>query len=255
MSARKSAGTSAGKISHLAMLLLFCSIVLILFLFWQILTEQKKEQKPVRMMASLPSGTITNDLFLEIQKLPGLRRCWVVYSAQTEIKIGSFQTSAEILGVDLSTWPLKITKSAGEKRQGTSPLIVAGEDLFQTLMDEYGTAITKRQAQVFQEKIETLDVEVTFLFSSEDTPFSADAPADALIENTVSEDKAPSSFTGSFLALAEGDKLYMDAVQMKELMKSCRLSTDASCVYLEIVGMRNADRVRKSLEKAGFVVE
>lgn len=254
------------KYRNLSVILFVCGLLLILFLFWQIPIEQKKEQEPVRMMAALPSESIPDDVLLDIQNFPGLLCCRAAYSVQAEIKIGNFQTSAEILGVDLSAWPLKLTKSAGAKRRGSAPLIVAGEEFFQNLTDEYGTAVTKRQSQIFQEKIGTLDVEITFLSSSIDEDvFSTRAATDFFqtgdsfsVQNTsdsFSAQDALSSFTGSFLALSEGNRLYMDAAQMKELLEACHLFSGISRVELEIKGEQNAESAKKSLIKAGFIVK
>lgn len=254
------------KYRNLSMILFLCGILFILFLFRQVLTEQKKDEKPVQMTVTFPSENIPKDVLSEIQNFPGLLHCWAAYSAQAQIRIGSFQTSAEILGVDLSACPMKITKSAGAKHRGAAPLIVAGEDFFQNLTDEYGTAITKRQAQIFQEKIEALDVEIAFHSPSmaEDTLFAEVALSAPQTENSFSSQAAPntfsaqdaqSSFTGSFLALAEGDGLYMDASQMKELLETCGLPAGISRVELEIKGEQNAESAKKSLIKAGFIVQ
>lgn len=280
------------RYKYLSALLLSCTVLLLLFLFGQLLSEQRNEQKSVRMMASLPSQDITRELYLKIQDFPGLVHCWAVYGAQAEIRIGSYQASAEILGIDLSAWPLKITKSAGKKRLGSAPLLVAGEGFFQSLADEYGSPVTKRQAQVFQEKAGTLDVEITLLSNAAVSSFSAgetsaayangenplyaqDSPvsygtagaasssrnvlssedSSSIVYKDVSSGSgAPVSFTGSFLALSDDDKLYMDAAQMRGLLKACGLPAGLSRVCLEIKGKQNAENAKKSLTKAGFLV-
>ena len=322
---RKKKKTRSRRYAFLPALLLSVTLLLTAFLFWQLLAEQREGQKSVRMMAALPSGDISNELFLKIQDLPGLTHCWAVYGAQAEIRIGSYRASAEILGVDLSAWPFKITKSAGKKRLGSAPLLVAGEDFFQSLADEYGSPITKRQAQVFREKAETLDAEITLFsdtagaaFSADETPafsgnepsaislsglsaISTNEPSDipirepsaaytggadplsgqgrtasysaagavSLLQDTLSSDSpspaayndnipisnAPVSLTGSFLALSDGGRLYMDAEQMRELLKTHGFSADLSRVCLEIQGKQNAEAAKKSLTKAGFLVD
>lgn len=278
---RKAKKPSAIRSINLPGLLLSCAVLLLLFLFWQLIIGQREEEKPVRIMAELPSQEMTRELFLEIQDFPGLLHCWAVYSAQAEIRIGRYQASAEILGVDLSTWPLKIKKSAGKKRLGTAPLLVAGEDFFQGLSDEYGVRITKRQAQVFQETLETLDVEITLFFdetaaagsygtvpadSGETAPASSDntVPADSGGEmsapyadgaDSLPGQESMSSFTGSFLALSDGGSLYMDAAQLRGLLKANGSPAGLSRVCLEFQGSQNAENAKKSLTKAGFLAE
>lgn len=284
---RKKKKSRSHRYAFLPALLLSVTLLLTAFLFWQLLAEQREGQKSVRMMAALPSGNISNELFLKIQDFPGLTHCWAVYGAQAEIRIGSYRASAEILGVDLSAWPFKITKSAGKKRLGSAPLLVAGEDFFQSLADEYGAPITKRQAQVFREKAETLDAEInlfsdttgaafsadeTSVFSgnepsaisiSESSAFSIGEPSAAYTggadplsgQSRTASYSAPASLTGSFLALSDGGRLYMDAEQMRELLKTHGFSADLSRVCLEIRGKQNVESAKKSLTKAGFLVD
>ncbi len=290
---RKAGKPRLAPYALLSVFLLSGTLLLALFLFWRLITEERADQKPVRMMASLPSQDITNELFLQIQDFPGLTHCWAAYRAQANIRIGSYQASTEISGVDLSAWPLKIIKSAGKKRLGSAPLLVAGEDFFQSLSDEYGSPITRRQAQVFREKAETLDVEITLFsdaaeaaFSTGERPasyageaesvsgqsktasystaeaafspqdsISAEAPSPPVYKNDPPDPGVPASFTGSFLALSDGAGLYMDAAQMRDLLKSQGFPAGLSRVCLEIQGKQNAEAAKKSLEKAGFLVE
>lgn len=285
----------SNRYALLPALLLSGTLLLIAFLFCQRIAEQREGQKSVRMMAALPSGDITNELFLKIQDFPGLTHCWAVYGTQAEIQIGSYRASAEILGVDLSAWPFKITKSAGKKRLGSAPLLVAGEDFFQSLADEYGSPITKRQAQVFREKAETLDVEITLFSDTTGAAFSADEtsvfsgnepsaisirepsaistnePSDIPIgepsaaytggadplsgQGSTASYSAPASLTGSFLALSDGGRLYMDAEQMRELLKAHGFPNGLSRVCLEIQGKQNVEAAKKSLTKAGFLLD
>lgn len=238
--------------------LFFCVSLLVLFLLLQLLNEQKKEQESVLMTAALPSGTITEELFQTIQDYPGLLCCWAVYAAPARIRIGSYQTSAEIWGIDLSAWPLRITSSAGKKPLGRAPLLVAGQDFFQGMTDGSGAQITRRQARVFEETMGTLEVEITFSQDVSDersTDFSAGNQERPLRASTAPSSVSPSSCMGGFLALTEGSRLYMDAVQMKEVLKDAQIFSGLSRVCLEIQGKKQAKAVEKSLTKAGFLVE
>ncbi len=184
----------------------------------------------------------------QMDRLPGLRRRRALCCTEVEIDIDKYHTTAELCGIEMDRCPLTIVKSAGEKRTGTRPLLIAGNHFFESLSDEYGNRISGRQANILKEQIASLAVRL----SVQD---AADA-AKRLAGGGVSTDEGGKNRfqDAELLGIAEEDGLYMDADQMKRWLAQLGLPCEIRRVELEIQGKRNEQKAEADLEKAGFSV-
>lgn len=219
--------------------LLGAAVLLLLWLFGQLILEQKKEEEPVFLTASLPQGEITEELYASMQDFPGLLSIWPVLSVQVQLEIGDYQTSASLLGVDLSSYPLELLSSAGEKAFGTKPLLVVGADLLSGLTDQSGAPITDRQKRILTEQLSDLSVNLSLL--------SGEESSESL--------SALSGSQGEFLGISSGTSLYMDQDQMRDWLQSMQTTAPYTGVCIEIRGRTNAESALEALTKAGFSAE
>lgn len=226
------------KKSYLTMFfpLLGAAALLLLWLFSQLILEQKKEEEPVFLTASLPEGQITEELYSSMQDFPGLLSIWPVLSVQVQLGIGDYQTSASLLGVDLSSYPLELLSSTGEKAFGTEPLLVVGEDLLSGLTDQSGAPITDRQKRILTEQLSDLTAGISLL--------SGDEPSESPSALPVSQ--------GEFLGISSGTSLYMDQDQMRNWLQNMQSTAPCTGVCIKIRGRSNAESALEALTKAGF---
>ncbi|MDO5422340.1 MAG: hypothetical protein Q4F41_01275 [Eubacteriales bacterium] len=204
---------------------IFACVFAVVFLLGQLLAEQRKEREDVLLTAELPNGEITNELLSQFQAFPGFQQCWAVLTGNVSIRIAQYQASATLCGVDLDSYPLTIVESAGAKAFGSKPLLIVGESFWSSLTDEYGNAITSRQIQVLTQELDTLEAELE-------------------LDGAV--------YAAEFLGVAEEDGIYIDVSQLKPLLEAGGGTGAVSRVCLKIKGVKNAERARESLEKAGF---
>ncbi len=199
------------------------------------------------------SGEFSEAGLEQIDYLPGLRRRWAIYCADVELCIDKYRTSAQLYGVELSEYPLTIIKSAGERQTGTRPLLIAGDGLFNSLSDEYGNLISKRQAEILREQIGSLAVclDVRGVAGAGEGVPAGGGEEDSLPGGEGTD----RSQAAGFLGIAGEDGLYMDADLMKRWLAQLELPCEIRRVELEIRGERNLQKAQENLEKAGLSVE
>ncbi len=207
---------------------------LLLVAFWlslQLFGDQRDEQKSYFLTASLPEGQITRELLEAMQKLPGVEHCWPVFGVSADIRIGGYHGTAQLCGVELSSYPLEVTASAGAKALGTKPLLVAGEQFFSRLSDGFGGKITDRQAKILSRKIDSLEAELTL---------------------DTGNLKGKRATAAGFLGTAVGDRIYMDASQLRTWAAQAGAPCTVLEVCLKIKGKSNTEKAKENLAKAGF---
>ncbi len=235
---------------------------------WQ---TERQEQALFRLTVSAPSAqtgtsaasglfrrtgrfeTFSAEILEQMDAFPGLRRRWALYGADVELCIDRYHADTELYGAALSEYPLTILKSAGERRTGMQPLLIAGQDFLGSLSDEYGNLISERQTKILKEQIDSLAVRLA-------VRGGVDTEIDNAIGNggtgNMSGDRGDRRFQDAkFLGIVEEDGLYMDADQMRRWLAQLGLPCEIRRVILEIQGGQNAQKAQKSLEKAGFHVE
>lgn len=235
--------------------LLACAAAAAVFLSAQILRDQLKMREICRITVTMPSGTIPAEILPQIDALPGLRGRWAMYGADVQLQIGSYSAAAEVWGVELSAYPLTIMESAGEKRNGTSPLLIAGEHFFEGLSDEYGYSISERQAGKLKSQIASLTAKLKLPDAgSPGTAAYSGAGADAVGTDEMTRQDIR-SYDAEFLGITEEDGLYMDAAQMERWLTQIGIPCEIRRVELAIRGTENARTACDALLKAGFLCE
>ena len=251
---------------------LFVGLLLLAgWLSLQLWRTERQEQALFRLVISAPSAqtgtstasgffrrtgrfeTFSAEILEQMDAFPGLRRRWALYGADVELCIDRYHADTELYGAALSEYPLTILKSAGERRTGMQPLLIAGQDFFGNLSDEYGNLISERQTKILKEQIDSLAVRLA-------VRGGADTGEDLSIgggeKNRLTENKGNDILQNAeFLGIVEEDGLYMDADQMRRWLAQLGLPCEIRRVILEIQGGQNAQKAQKSLEKAGFHVE
>lgn len=209
--------------------------VFLLILWLVVCTVQAQQRRGAlyTLEASLPKGRITEEVLLEMEKLPGFCGRSVCYGADAEITIGMYTGQAEILGVDLDAGILTPVLSAGEKPAGSRPLLIVGEDFFQSLKDAYGHAATQRQQEILKQQLGELEAQIA-------------------VEGAEGKSIAD---TAQFLGMAKESGVYMDASLMRAWLDKWNLSCRIRRVSLVIRGLANAESAQESLYKAGFEAE
>lgn len=209
-----------------------CWAVLLMlgFLFSQMIRQELRDQAVYELTASLPEGELTEELLSQMEKLPGFCSRAVLFCTDAVIRVDSYSASVQIRGIDLASCPLNVTRSAGKKAKGSRPLLVVGEGFFAGLSDEYGKPISDRQAELLAQRLDTLTAQV------------------------VVEGQDSGSET-EFLAIVEGEGIYMDAEQMRLWLGQQGMTAHAGMVELKIRGEKNAARAEETLEGAGLLVE
>lgn len=213
----------------------FVLFAVTVWLFWQTAVRMEREQAMYVVTASLSSGEITGELLLEMTKIPGFDSYQAMYCQETELHIGKYRAPAQIQGVNLSEYSLTAVSSAGEKKLGTKPLLILGENFLKSLQDEGGRTITERQAQVLAETIN--DQEVYLTVAGRGTSGEA---------RTAEAD---------ILGFVREDGVYMDAQQMRDYLTAQGLPCPVGRVQIYIKGQKNAANASESLQNAGFAAE
>jgi len=181
-----------------------------------------------------------------MSRFAGFEELWTIMETEVTLMVGDWQISTTLMGVDLETFPFTLVRSAGEKKLGSAPLLLAGEEIFNTMTDANGTAITTRQSKILTESMESLTAQIVLeasnLASSSDSAGNSDGSG------------YTSADTAEFLGLVSGDGLYMDAAQMRTWLAGHGSSASVPLVWLQIKGKSNAEAAEKSLTDAGFLV-
>lgn len=187
---------------------------------------EKKENRAVTVTMELTDGEITESMLWRIRQFPGLTACHTALCADAALSVEGYGASVRLLGVDLESYPLTVTDSAGEKALGSAPLLIAGEEILSSLADDLGTAITERQQKVLRQRIGEVRAALTL---GEDT-------ADA-----------------EFLGICAGGGVYLDAESLQALCEKSGAACRRGRVCLTVRGESRARAAADSLTKAGFV--
>ncbi|MCD8397979.1 MAG: hypothetical protein LUD12_12510 [Lachnospiraceae bacterium] len=218
----------------------------LIFLLAQFALEQWQERQTYLLSARMPSQEITTELCTSMSRFAGFEELWTVMESEVTLTVGDWQISTTLMGVDLETFPFTLVRSAGEKKLGSAPLLLAGEEIFNTMTDANGTAITTRQSKILTESMESLTAQIVLeasnLASSSGSAGNSDGSG------------YTSADTAEFLGLVSGDGLYMDAAQMRTWLAGHGSSASVHLVWLQIKGKGNAETAEKSLTDAGFQV-
>ncbi len=196
------------------------------------------------------SGIFSAEILEQMDALPGLRRRWALYCADVEIEIDKYHTDTELCGVEMSEYPLNVIESTGEQQTGMRPLLIAGQDFFDSLSDEYGSPISERQTEILKEQIGSLAVRLA-VQGAVDAGVSAGGGGEDDLTGNKGNDRLQDA---ELLGIAKESGLYMDAEQMRRWLAQLELPCEIRRVELEIQGERNAQKAKGSLEKAGFSV-
>lgn len=211
-------------------------IAAILFLLYQteeIRQEQAMEGKCFRMEVSLSEDVISEEMLKEMAAFPGTEKIWPILTKEVTVKVDTYTETTVLQGVDLETYPLTVVRSTGEKAKGRMPLLVAGEDFFEQLQDEYEKPISKRQKEVVLKTLKTRKASIQ-------------------IQETKVCDLTGTE--GEFLGVVKEKGLYMEQQQMKEWLNRMGLSGKLQKVCLQMRGKTKIESAKKSLEEAGFGV-
>ncbi|MCD8074778.1 MAG: hypothetical protein LUF27_07050 [Lachnospiraceae bacterium] len=215
-----------------------------MFLLAQFALEQWQERQTYLLSARLSSQEITTELCTSMSRFAGFEELWTVMESEVTLTIGDWQISTTLMGVDLDTFPFTPVRSAGEKKLGSVPLLLAGEEIFNTMTDANGTAITTRQSKILTESMEGLTAQI--VLEASNLAGSSGSAGNSDGSGYTSAD------TAEFLGLISGDGLYMDADQMRRWLAGYGSSASVHLVWLRIKGKRNAEAAEKSLIDAGF---
>ncbi|MCD7763846.1 MAG: hypothetical protein LUI14_11765 [Lachnospiraceae bacterium] len=219
----------------------------LIFLLAQFALEQWQEQQTYILSARLSSQEITTELCTSMGRFAGLEKLWTVIEAEVTLTAGDWQISTTLMGVDLDTFPVTLVRSAGEKQLGSTPLLLAGEELFTMMTDANGTAITARQSKILSESIDSLTAQIV--------PEDSDIAGSPVTSGNSGGSGYTSADTAEFLGLVSGNGLYMDADQMRTWLADHGSTASVHLVWLRIKGKSNAETAEKSLTDAGFQVE
>ncbi|MCD7716334.1 MAG: hypothetical protein LUI39_07770 [Lachnospiraceae bacterium] len=218
----------------------------LIFLLAQFALEQWQERQTYILSARLSSQEITKELCTSMSRFTGFEKLWTVMESEVTLMVGDWQISTTLMGVDLETFPFTPVRSAGEKKLGSTPLLLVGEEIFNSMTDANGTAITTRQSKILIESMESLTAQIVLeasnLASSSGSAGNSDGSG------------YTSADTAEFLGLVSGDGLYMDADQMRTWLAGHGSSVSVHLVCLQIKGKSNAKTAEKSLTDAGFQV-
>ncbi|MCD8346510.1 MAG: hypothetical protein LUD16_00920 [Lachnospiraceae bacterium] len=218
----------------------------LIFLLAQFALEQWQERQTYIFSARLPSQEITTELCTSMSRFAGFEELWTVMESEVTLTVGDWQISITLMGVDLETFPFTLVRSTGEKKLGSAPLLLVGEEIFNTMTDANGTAITARQSKILTESIENLTAQI--VLEASNIAGSSGSAGNSGGSGYTSAD------TAEFLGLVSGDGLYMDAAQMRTWLAGYGSSVSVHLVWLRIKGKGNAEAAEKSLTDAGFLV-
>lgn len=211
-------------------LLLVLAAITVVWQFWMLGKEQKKEEQIWKICAQSLDGEIPEEMLLTMQEFPGLEKIQTVLEAEVTVSVDGYTMQAVIQGVDFTTFPLNAVKSAGKKQMGLSPLLAVGEDVFSQLQDLDGRGITVRQKDLLLEHITDLKAKIKL----------------------NGEERRGDE--GEFLAVVKESGIFMEKVQMQQWLSSKEMETKTGKVYLEIKGEQEAVQAESSLQKAGLEV-
>lgn len=214
-----------------------CGIYLIVRLFGQIIHEQRQEQTLYLLNAEVSSGEIPEEILEEMTELPGFCRMWMCLSAEVEIFLDDYHSGGKLTGVDLESYPMKITGSGGQKAVGTKPLMVIGEDFLKGMKDQNEKTISTRQAEILTENIGTMKIALK--------------PEEEAGKEGAEKGKK-GAHEAEILGITKGGGLYMDAARMRTWLSDRGIFAGISGVCMEIRGKSHSRSAKKSLEEAGF---
>lgn len=216
---KKRRDKSVRSLTALLALLFLVTGILAVYL-WQ----QEKQEDRVFCYLVEREGGISDELFRQLEVLPGLQSAGQIWQVQVSVKINEYQTEGQFRGVDLETYPLQLIRSAGEVAYGHQVLVVPTEGLLESMTDYNGSGITARQKELLLSQMETCSVQL-----GENTP-------------------------GKLIGVS-GQKeavLYGDREQARQLAQREKKEIVKSA-WIIIQGKENAAAAAEALEKVGHL--
>ena len=181
---------------------------------------------------------LTGEMVSELRKLSGICRFLPTDTAAVTIQIGTYVMETEVMGVDLTEYPLQWEALAGASDKpgasgkwrvsmGNTPLLFFGKETFSSFVDSNGRAPLKSQEKKKKKEYQKLEVTVTD-------------------ENGT---KRTAKICG--ILLRPDNQICMEKRQMQEVFGGCFRTAGG---LLEIYGYKNMEKARGLLEDAGFAV-
>lgn len=162
----------------------------------------------------------------QLESLPGLTSIGPVCEGELELKLDGFRKAASVLGVELETYPFRLSFSAGTVSCGNRLPLVLGNASLEGFEDEYQAAVTKRQKQLI------LSGQVRSVFAEDNT--------EGVLLGVSGTEEEPDA------------GIYGERSKVETLLEQ-RGKTIRRGVRIRISGRKHAKQVREALEQAAFL--